>query len=275
MDTTRLVLTAKAFIQDMIPPPLAPLIYRVAQDSVKRIDLSKVQAIRSEDLTRLRDAHFLESVLLPQLGFNDEDLREFPDHLHHYCGRGLRHWQYPTQFSKYLSELSKLRVTSYLEIGVRHGGTFVITVEYLSRFNNLERAVAVDLVDCPSLTEYASTSAGVSFVRMDSRSKKFRRSLAANGPFDLVFLDGQHTRSACLSDYNLVADSARIIVFHDIVNDSCPGVQHAWKYVMETEPHRYNFHEFVDQYGIVQRNTGQNFLGIGMAITKELVTSTE
>jgi hypothetical protein len=32
-------------------------------------------------------------------------------------------------------ELASHRVENYLEIGVRHGGTFVITVEYLSRFH--------------------------------------------------------------------------------------------------------------------------------------------
>jgi precorrin-6B methylase 2 len=54
-------------------------------------------------------------------------------------------WQYPNQFSKYLAELAAHPVDRYLEIGVRHGGTFVITVEYLSRFHPVREAIAVDL----------------------------------------------------------------------------------------------------------------------------------
>jgi len=64
-----------------------------------------------------------------------------PDELYQFCGRGLHYWQYPNQFSKYLVRLSQFKVESYLEIGVRHGGTFVITVEYLSRFHPLKCAI--------------------------------------------------------------------------------------------------------------------------------------
>src|SRR4029077_13792201 len=110
----------------------------------------RISLIREKSTEYLSQAGNLETLLL-ELGLNDEGLNEFPASLHPFCGQGLRVWQYPGQFSKYLEQLSKLRVRSYLEIGIRHGGSFVTTVEFLDRFSPLEFAVAVDVIPCPSM----------------------------------------------------------------------------------------------------------------------------
>src|SRR5438552_14457625 len=103
----------------------------------RAIDLERTTWIRDAPLQDLAQADKLEKLLL-DLGLNDEGMDEFPSVLHPFCGLGLRIWQYPSQFSKYLVQLSGLQVRSYLEIGVRHGGSFVATVELLNRFFPLE-----------------------------------------------------------------------------------------------------------------------------------------
>src|SRR5687768_3987306 len=117
------------------------------------IDLERVALIREREPRQLADPAELEALLL-QLGLNDEGMHELPASLHPHCGQGLRIWQYPIQFSRYLAHLSKLKVRSYLELGVRHGGAFVATVEVLERFSPLQFAVGVDLLPCPALEEY-------------------------------------------------------------------------------------------------------------------------
>src|SRR5947209_6395925 len=96
----------------------------------RSIDLSRVQLLRKADTVVLRDDLRLQA-LLQALGLNDEGIEEFPPALHRDCGSGMLLWQFPIQFAPYLIELSRHRVRTYLEIVVRHGGSFVVTTEYL------------------------------------------------------------------------------------------------------------------------------------------------
>ena len=135
----------KRAIKKILPRFAVDLIVRMKGEKMKMIDLSYVKFIREKDEKYLRDAAMLENKLLPQLGINNERMDEFPPELYDHSGYGLLYWQYPNQFSKYLVQLSKYKIESYFEIGVRHAGTFVITVEYLQKFNKIKKAVGVDI----------------------------------------------------------------------------------------------------------------------------------
>jgi hypothetical protein len=71
------------------------------------IDLDRIHCIRGRSRESLSRPDELEALLL-ELGLNDEGLNEFPGHLHPFCGVGLRVWQYPVQFSRYLAQLAAL-----------------------------------------------------------------------------------------------------------------------------------------------------------------------
>jgi hypothetical protein len=236
----------------------------------KPIDLGLLRLLRETSLSALTDEHFLEEKLLPQLGLNDEGLAQLPDELFPFCGRGLRIWQYPSQFGPYLALLGRLALRSYLEIGVRHGGTFVCTVEYLSRFQLLRAAVAVDLGPCASFQRYAKTNPACRFLQMDSHGAAFREFLERGEPFDLVLIDGDHSEAGCWEDFALVRGKAGVIAFHDIVSDAVPGVGAVWRKVQQTCAKEYEFFEFTAQYPSVARRTSQRFLGIGVAVPKRL-----
>jgi cephalosporin hydroxylase len=257
----------KALLPDSVVQRIQRKLAERAQRA-RQIDLGRVQLIREAPLEKLLDPGYLETDLLPRAGFNDELLHEFPTSLRRHTGLGLLHWQYPNQFSKYLVELSRRSIESYLEIGVRHGGTFVITVEYLSRFHPIKDAVAVDLEPTPGLRRYQKSRGGVTIMRANSHDQPFQDFVRDHEPFDLVLIDGDHSEEGCREDFETVRDRARIVVFHDIVSDPVPGVGRVWRDVKATYADRYEFLEFTEQYPELQVTVGVPYYGIGVALSR-------
>lgn len=223
------------------------------------LDLGRLALLREARREQLGDATRLAG-LIAELGLNDEALDEYPEHLHPWCGRGLRIWQYPNQLAPCLVDLAGLRIASYLELGVRHGGTFVATVEYLSRFHPLASAVAVDVIPCPSLAQYSRDNPRAAFWQIDTRSPEFARRLDEHGPFDLVLIDSLHEEEHCRADFLTIRERARIIAFHDVTSDRYPGVARVWCEVKAGGGH--DCREYVAQYeGVAKR-----CMGLGVAV---------
>ena len=224
-------------------------------------------------IKKLKEKSFIENELILNFGLNDELLLEQPKELmeHYGKGFGLRVWQYPNQFSKYLKFLSiyDKKINSYLEIGCRFGGTFILTTEYLRRLNsNFNRSVAVDIINsCSILNDYIEFNSNVEFKKLNSSSVEFKHYIEKNF-FDVVFIDGDHNYEGVKTDSELTKDKCNIQVFHDIVSDACPGVVQYWEEVKKTYIDTHNFYEFVDQYDSVNGS----YLGIGVAIRKEWIS---
>jgi cephalosporin hydroxylase len=163
--------------------------------------------------------------------------------------------------ARYLAGLAAKNIKSYMELGVRHGGTFILTVEYLSRFGNLESAVAVDLVETTNLRSYSSTTPNVTYIIDSSASERVKQAIESR-KWDLVLIDGDHSFLGCLYNYIAVRNNARLVVLHDIVNDSCPGVQSVWQLACNVLPDHL-ITVYADQYLEVYNRTGRHYLGIG------------
>lgn len=221
-----------------------------------------VREIRSASLRELRNEAFLREEFLPRLGLNGEILSEFPEALHPWCDKGIRSWQYPTQFAPYLCYLADRDIRSYVEVGCRHGGTFIIVLEYIRRFSDLTRAVALDIVETPIMRDYASKIAGVEY-RICSSLTAEARCYLGSCRWDLAFIDGDHSYEGCSSDFAAVKDNAKLIGLHDIVSDVCPGVVRMWREICHVTPHRRLF-QAVDQYIEVKQRTCNRYLGIGV-----------
>ena len=201
--------------------------------------------------------------LLPEFGFNDENPEELPAEMLAQPGLGLRIWQYPNQFAPYMAWLvSKAnQINSYLEIGTRHGGTFVLQVETLRQLNpRFNTAVAVDLMDQPDLL------AGYEYKQQDSQSEAFSQWVSRQF-FDCIFVDGDHSYEGVKRDAELTIEQCNIQVFHDIGSDSCRDVGIYWQEHKITHNGTHDFVEFVDQYDSVQGS----FLGIGVAYRKDWI----
>ena len=228
------------------------------------MDLSRIKFIKESNLEDLQNNNYLEKLII-KLGFNTEILKEQPQIVKD-NGGGLLIWQYPNQFSKYLCLLKEQNINSYIEIGCRWGGTFVLTNEYLKMFNDINKSVAVDIIDSPVLN-YCISNDETLFIKMNSRSQEFKNYMN-NNYFDLIFIDGDHSYGGVKSDYEITKNSGKIFVFHDIISDACPGVVKFWNELKNNENDTYNFFEFIEQYEDVWNNTRRKFLGVGVAIKK-------
>lgn len=230
----------------------------------RSIDLKRLSLIRQADLEFLKKASNLND-LLPYLGLNDEGLEEFPVSLHEYCGNGLFIWQYPVQFGPYLAFLAQLKIQSYLELGIRHGGSYVVTVEFLERFNPLTFSIGVDIIPCASMLDYQSMNTRSRFVCINSQSPEFLELLASVAPIDLVFIDSHHEENQCRREFAVLSQFAQMIAFHDVSNIGCPGIQTVWNEIKQMPD--WTCYEFIDQYP----GLGP-FMGIGLAIKNTRLT---
>ena len=237
-------------------------------DKPQSIDLARVELIRERPADWLADPENLEHELLPALGFSADIPDAFPAKLHEQVGVGLKHWQYPNQFSRYLAHLARYPIRSYLELGVRHGGTFVITVEYLSRFHAIESATAVDVDDVPALHDYCAMRPEVRFLRVDTASRRFARTVAAGAPYDLALIDADHSYESCGNDVDLMRGHANILALHDICDAACPGVREVWRELRADAVEERDFFEFTDQYDEIVERNGSPALGLGIAVRK-------
>ena len=258
----------------MLPKKVKSVIDRWRLNRTKAIDFDYLRLLNNQSVKTLKDKEVLEHLLL-SLGLNNENLCEFPEELYTYCGYGLRHWQYPKQFAPYLIHLSQYSIQSYLEIGVRHGGTFLITFNYLKKFNPIQKAFAIDIVKNDVLQTYCEQISNLQFIQMDSNSQSFQNLIVKEKLIDLVLIDGNHEEIYCRKDFEAVKDHANLIAFHDIVSDACPGVVKIWQEVKIKYADEFDFHEFVEQYESVKARTHQSFLGIGLAVRKDCIRANQ
>jgi len=240
--------------------------------SVKKIITDVKKLFKDIDKNLILNQNYLEHNLILNLGLNNENLSEQPEELseHFGAGMGLRIWQYPNQFSKYMIQLAHHAnsINSYLEIGCRHGGTYILTTEFLRSINkNFSKSVAVDIIDPNELLRaYTKSTDGAEFKNINSGSNDFKNYIS-NNFFDVVFIDGDHSYDFVKNDAEITRDFCNIQVFHDTVNDACLGVGLYWNEIKETHKDLYNFYDFVDQYDSVKGS----YLGIGMAVRKTFI----
>jgi hypothetical protein len=232
------------------------------------IDLSRLNLVDAWPDDALSDPRLLEERLW-ELGVNAEIAHVLPPERREQTGVGLRFTQFPNQFAPYLVAIGRLGVRTYMEIGVDHGGTFLLTTGYLSRFAPLDRATAVDRFEIPALSERRAPARTMDVLRADSTSREVADYVVANSPFDLILIDGDHSEEGVRRDFELVRSHARAIALHDIVGENTPGVRAMWERIRRDHADEYELQEFTAQYpATAEALDGGTALGIGLAVRR-------
>ena len=224
-----------------------------------------VSFIKETDISNIPDKD-LENYIC-SFGLNNEILNEQPVSLSEYYGKGLHIWQYPNQFAPFIKWLSGIKVDSYLEIGCRRGGAFVIISEILKKNNSNIRLMACDLIDESDILKEYRDYSNFEYIKANSQDEGLKNVIGDN--VEMIFIDGDHTYDGCYNDWKLFDSNinTKHIVFHDIDSVSCLGVGTIWQDIKKDS--RFEYREFIQQYPIDDIPSKNKFLGIGVLSRKK------
>lgn len=129
------------------------------------------------------------------------------------------------EFDQFLKFIRKHNVKSYLEIGSKHGGSFWRISTSLPKGS---RVVSVDLPHGdtsfkesePNLKacveELKRRGYDAHLILGDSTEPEIVEKARSLGPYDLVFIDANHTEAYVRKDWDNYKICSNIIAFHDI-----------------------------------------------------------
>jgi cephalosporin hydroxylase len=167
------------------------------------------------------------------------------------------------EFDALLNIYKQLKPKKVLEIGVKFGGTLRRWIDYAP-----EDATIVAVDDCRQV-DYSLTNQSYAeikkknliFIKGDSHSDNVINLVNHHGPYDFVFIDGDHTYDGVNKDWENYG-GASVVAFHDIVphmKEEDDGPSELWEQLKEILP-KNMMKEFVaDWYG--------GFGGIGVIIS--------
>ena len=244
-----------------------------------------LRLIRNFPNYKLKDRNAVLKLIL-DLGLNDEKLNEQSSQFASYFGKGLKIWQYPNQLSSlivYLANFSpeKLsKISGYVEIGCRWGGTFIFMNEILLKLRNQAAAetggsvlqfnsVCVDVIDEPlNLTIYknllkSNLKVNFTYFSQGSQSEDFLNHLKHLSHL-FILIDGDHALKSVLLDHINVLDYADFILHHDIKSDAVPDVGILYSAISKLSSSDFDSCQFTEQY----EDVVGNYLGIGLLSRK-------
>ncbi|MEO1291290.1 MAG: hypothetical protein AAFV62_00440 [Pseudomonadota bacterium] len=132
--------------------------------------------------------------------------------------------QYPKEAQFVMNFLTQNRVSSYFEVGLRHGA-FAL---FLKQHVGLEQVGGSELIETAELERLRETEDLRVFIG-DHNSPEYAEWRQSQDPFEFVFIDGNHQYYDAVRDYHREkAFRPKYLGFHDIWNISCLGAKKLW-----------------------------------------------
>jgi predicted O-methyltransferase YrrM len=180
--------------------------------------------------------------------------------------------QHLEELADFIAFLKGKKIKSYLEIGCKFGGWLWAVVQ--QAMPPKIRVVGVDLPNGPWGRSESLASLNECFAHLsrqghdahlfigDSTNKSVVEKVKALSPFDVIFIDANHTEAYVTKDFSSYGRMGNIICFHDIGwdNPTPPGrmaidVPKVWRGLKETYKDQASFSE-------IKRDKRHNGIGI-------------
>lgn len=140
------------------------------------------------------------------------------------------------ELQQFISIAQSENVCSYLEIGVRHGGCLWRMANAMpigSKVVAVDFAHKMERTQAPScVNELKSAGYDAHFIFGDSNEPDTVERVSVFAPFDLCFIDANHSRESVEKDWLNYGAMARIVAFHDLDNQKgAPDVAAFWNQI--------------------------------------------
>lgn len=169
--------------------------------------------------------------------------------------------QHPREFAPFLEFVAAYfkdkKTFKFLEIGILHGANFKIIGDVMKKEGHDVFGVAVDLPNQTKFGGIENPNPDVTLKSLDpqfpyeiflgnSQDKEIISKVQAFAPFDLTFIDGDHTVFGHTTDKNNYEPMTKgLVVFHDIaepeheVYKNWPNIRQGYKYWEFTHTNHY------------------------------------
>jgi len=142
---------------------------------------------------------------------------------------------------------------SILEIGSRYGET----MRFMAASMRGNKIVCVDMPDAeghgdpnclPMLVDRISWlndhGYDIDLIVGDSHDAEVKRQVEQRGPYDVVFIDGDHSYEGVKQDWEDYGSMGKMVIFHDTNPDNGLGVSKLWYEILATSL-GYSFQEYI------------------------------